>query len=139
MALYIRIKEGLPFEHPIFEDNFKQAFPKVDLNNLPPEFALFERKQMPVLGAYEVFEGTTYELVDGVYTDVFNIRLMTDVEKAEKQDAVRSAWANIGYPSWLFNEDTCTWGAPIAYPSDASEEKLYTWDESTLSWIEVTE
>jgi hypothetical protein len=25
------------------------------------------------------------------------------------------------------------------YPSDASEEKLYTWDESTLSWIEVTE
>jgi hypothetical protein len=38
-----------------------------------------------------------------------------------------------------FYEDTCLWEAPIAYPSDASEEKLYTWDESTLSWIEVTE
>jgi hypothetical protein len=25
------------------------------------------------------------------------------------------------------------------YPSDASEEKRYTWDEATLTWIEITE
>jgi hypothetical protein len=55
-------------------------------------------------------------------------------------DAERDAfYAPEPYPSWSLNEDTCLWGAPVAYPSDASEEKRYTWDESTLSWIEVTE
>jgi hypothetical protein len=55
-------------------------------------------------------------------------------------DAERDAfYAPEPYPSWSLNEDTCLWDCPVAYPSDASEEKRYTWDESTLSWIEVTE
>jgi hypothetical protein len=36
------------------------------------------------------------------------------------------------FPSWVLNEDTCVWGAPIAYPTDG---QLYNWDEETLSWI----
>lgn len=38
------------------------------------------------------------------------------------------------YASWLLNEDTCLWSAPIAMPID---DKIYTWDESTLSWVEA--
>jgi hypothetical protein len=38
------------------------------------------------------------------------------------------------FPSWVLNEDTCLWGAPIAYPDDGN---VYTWDEETLSWVEV--
>ena len=38
------------------------------------------------------------------------------------------------FPSWLLNEDTCLWGAPVAHPDDG---KSYAWDEDTLSWIEV--
>ena len=38
------------------------------------------------------------------------------------------------YPSWLLNADYL-WEAPIAYPTD---EKLYTWNEATLTWVEVT-
>jgi len=38
------------------------------------------------------------------------------------------------YESWVLNEDTCNWEAPTPYPSDG---KLYTWDEDTLSWVEV--
>jgi hypothetical protein len=34
--------------------------------------------------------------------------------------------------SWAFNEDTCQWTAPAAYPTD---NKKYTWDESTISWV----
>ena len=37
--------------------------------------------------------------------------------------------------SWLLNEQTCLWEAPVAYPNDG---KGYRWDEPTLSWIEVT-
>lgn len=36
------------------------------------------------------------------------------------------------YPSWVLNEDTCQWQAPIPYPNDGNK---YAWDESTQSWI----
>lgn len=38
------------------------------------------------------------------------------------------------YPSWILNEDTCLWNAPLLYPEDG---KQYAWNEETLSWIEV--
>lgn len=38
------------------------------------------------------------------------------------------------FPSWLLNEGTCLWGAPVAMPTDG---KIYTWDEETTSWVEV--
>jgi hypothetical protein len=40
------------------------------------------------------------------------------------------------YPSWLLNEDTCQWDAPTPHPED---DKRHSWDEDTLSWIEITE
>jgi hypothetical protein len=39
------------------------------------------------------------------------------------------------YASWLLDEQTCLWNAPIPRPTD---NKQYTWDEATTSWIEVT-
>ena len=38
------------------------------------------------------------------------------------------------YNSWLLNETTCLWEAPIPYPSD---EQLYRWNEETTSWVLV--
>lgn len=79
---YIRLKDGAPFEHPIIESNFVQAFPDVDLQSLPDWVARFNRLPAPPLGAFEVHDGTTYELVDGMWTDVWHIRPLTDSEKA---------------------------------------------------------
>ena len=42
------------------------------------------------------------------------------------------------YNSWVLNESTCNWESPIPMPSDASIDKKYTWNESTLSWDLVT-
>ena len=42
------------------------------------------------------------------------------------------------YPSWLLNEQTCTWDPPTPSPIP-SENRGYCWDEGTLSWVEVTE
>ena len=36
------------------------------------------------------------------------------------------------YPSWLLNEYTCLWEAPVPYPTDT---KFYIWNEETLSWV----
>ena len=35
------------------------------------------------------------------------------------------------FASWLLNEDTCRWDAPVAYPADG---KLYVWNEETTTW-----
>ena len=37
------------------------------------------------------------------------------------------------FASWVLNENTCLWDAPTPYPDDGKE---YTWDETTISWIE---
>lgn len=40
------------------------------------------------------------------------------------------------WESWVLNESTCLWDPPVPYPD---EEKLYYWDEESLSWIEIVE
>ena len=40
------------------------------------------------------------------------------------------------YPSWVLDEDTCVWKAPVAKPNDG---KKYYWDEENTQWVEVEE
>jgi hypothetical protein len=35
------------------------------------------------------------------------------------------------YSSWILNDDTCNWEAPVAYPDDG---RVYIWNEGTISW-----
>ena len=45
------------------------------------------------------------------------------------------------YASWVLNETTCLWNAPVAMPSDAGQgdpPKRYTWNEETIGWDLVT-
>ena len=39
------------------------------------------------------------------------------------------------YASWVLDESSCLWQAPVAMPVD--ENKRYTWDEATTSWTEI--
>ena len=36
------------------------------------------------------------------------------------------------YPSWLLDEGTCQWEAPVPYPVD---DELYRWDEAAGEWV----
>ena len=38
------------------------------------------------------------------------------------------------FPSWIFNEETCRWEAPVAYPDDGEK---YKWNEDTTNWSEI--
>jgi len=38
------------------------------------------------------------------------------------------------FNSWVLNEDTWLWEAPVAMPDDG---KVYNWDEASTSWKEV--
>ncbi len=85
---------------------------------------------------------TSYNTRGGVY--------YTDgVPSADQNKALRFNYAGIGftydadrdafippkpYDSWVLDETTCLWVAPIDYPEDGGE---YTWDEETGDWVEV--
>ena len=39
------------------------------------------------------------------------------------------------FNSWILNEDTCLWNAPVAIPTAVLEDnQYYSWNEQTLSW-----
>jgi hypothetical protein len=38
------------------------------------------------------------------------------------------------FPSWILNISTWTWEAPVPYPND---NKRYSWQEVTVSWVET--
>ncbi len=69
--------------------------------------------------------------------------------KTSYNGTIRKNFAGIGYAydealdafippqpfaSWLLDEVTCQWNAPIAYPTD---DLPYDWDEDTLSWQQI--
>ena len=92
----------------------------------------------------EVWKQTSYNTYGGVhYTD--------GLPSEDQTKALRFNYAGIGFTydadrdafippkpfeSWLLNEDTCLWEAPVAYPEDG---ETYTWDEESGAWVEVPE
>ena len=75
----------------------------------------------------------------------------TGEPSADQSKALRKNYAGIGYSydatrdafippkpyaSWVLDEQTCLWNAPVPYPTDG---KRYQWDEATTSWVEVPE
>jgi hypothetical protein len=38
------------------------------------------------------------------------------------------------YNSWILNETTCLWEAPVAYPVDSNINNMYKWNEEILNW-----
>jgi hypothetical protein len=70
--------------------------------------------------------------VGSVVKDVHQVRDMSEQEILNLQNQVKSGWEANGFASWTFNEATCTFEPPIAYPSD---ENSYVWNEDSLQWI----
>ena len=141
LLLFIQLRDGQPFEHPIFYENFRQAFPTIDPENLPADqFAKFIRVAPPELGIYEVYVGVTYQWVGDVVKDVHEVRPMTDEEKAEKQQKFKDFWVSRpqaeNWAAWTFDEATCAYVPPIPRP-DNPENKDIRWCGADNNWKEV--
>jgi len=135
MNLYIKVENGQPINHPAFEENIIEA-----LGEITSDWEVFVRKPIPKLDLYKKFDDpqVTYEKIDGVWTDVFHVRDMTDEEKNEVQQKVKDLWAArpnaSNFTAWVFDEATCLYQPPIPVP----EVGMYRWDGLTNSWIEAT-
>ena len=89
---------------------------------------------------------------NGVEQEVNGINFLTDLHgwaiwvQTSYNKNFRKNFAGIGYTydedrdafipkkpfnSWILNEDTCLWNAPVSYPQDNNR---YTWNEQNQSW-----
>jgi len=91
---------------------------------------------------------------DGVENEAIGIEFCTNLlggkwVQTSYNGNIRKNYAGIGYKydadldafippqpfaSWTLNNETAQWEAPTPYPTD---DKRYTWDEETTSWVEV--
>lgn len=89
---------------------------------------------------------TSYNTRGGVHYDP-----ETGEPSADQTKALRKNYAGIGgtydaakdafiptkpFDSWVLDETTCLWEAPVAKPDDG---QAYIWDEDTTSWVVFTE
>lgn len=97
MELYIRTLDGLPHEHPILGDNLREAYPWLDLDNLPAGFARFERVPPPEVGVFEVLQGPVYVFDGDVVKDTWTVRPMSESEQLvrieEERESIRRSIA----------------------------------------------
>ena len=92
----------------------------------------------------DIYRQTSYNTRGGVHYDP-----ETGEPSEDQSKALRKNYAGIGftydadrdafippkpYDSWVLDEDTCLWVAPIPMPEDG---EAYTWDEDAGDWVAV--
>jgi len=138
MRYFIKIEENQAVGFPMQQDNFQQAFPNEDLDNLSSSFAEVIKTDVLARSVYQILDDPTYTMnADGKMVETFTLSDVSDERKIELQNEAKAAWAEDGdnFSSWVFNEETCGFEAPVSYPSDGKD---YYWNEETTSWVEVT-
>ena len=89
------------------------------------------------LTGYPVWKQTSYNTKGGVHTEGGIPLRKNHAGIGYTYDETRDAFiAPKPFNSWILNEDTCIWNAPVAYPQD---NNIYKWNEQTLSWDIVEE
>ena len=123
-------------------------FAKLDSNNIVTFVTVGRQEddgQEAVLSARtgDVYKQTSYNTHGGVHSAGGTPLRKNYAGIGYTYDAGRDAFIPPKpYASWLLNEDTCLWDAPIPYPTDIGtpeEPKRYSWDEATTAWVLVEE
>jgi hypothetical protein len=115
-------------------------FAKLDENNVVTEVIVVSNKDTSDVN------GVEKEYIGAAFCE----RLFGGTWKQTSYNAnFRKHYAGIGYTfdatrnafippkphaSWVLNETTCSWEAPVAMPTDGQS---YSWDEATVSWVVV--
>jgi hypothetical protein len=81
MNLYIKVVDGFPVNHPLFEENLLEAFPE----GIPACYEPFERVQPTIKhGTFEKLVHTYLKNQNNVWTEEWSVADMTAKEKERK-------------------------------------------------------
>lgn len=121
-------------------------FAKLDANNVVIFVTVGrdeDREEELCARTGDVYRQTSYNTRGGVHYQA------DGTPSADQSKAFRKNYAGLGYTydagrdafipqkpyaSWVLNETTCLWDAPVPMPTDG---KRHTWDEATTSWVEA--
>ena len=124
-------------------------FAKLDENNVVTFVTVGRqeddgREEELITRTGDIYRQTSYNTRGGVHYDP-----ETGEPSEDQSKALRKNYAGIGftydadrdafippkpYDSWVLDEDTCLWVAPIPMPEDG---EAYTWDEDAGDWVAV--
>ena len=84
------------------------------------------------LTGYPVWKQTSYNTHGGVHNNNGTPLRKNHAGIGYTYDETRDAFiAPKPFNSWILNEDTCRYEAPVAYPTDGAK---YKWNETNLTW-----
>jgi hypothetical protein len=84
------------------------------------------------LTGWAIWKQTSYNTSGGIHKNNGTPFRKNHAGIGYTYDETRDAFiAPKPFNSWIVNEDTCFWEAPVAYPQDDND---YKWNEQTLSW-----
>jgi len=114
-------------------------FAQIDGNNIVTQVLVIEQEVIDtgLFGEPSSFVQTSYNTYGGVHKLGGTPLRKNYAGIGYTYDSIRDAFIPPKpYNSWVLNESTCHWDAPVAMPID---DKMYSWDENTMNWVEVTQ
>jgi len=152
MIFYLKVENNKIVGDLMLESNLKTIFPAHDwlYGPAPSGYVICEVTDKPRLSVYQKWDENYptnfyYQLLsNGTAKRVWAVLDLDDVEKKEKQDAVKKEWADenaandkTGYEDWYFDETYCCYLPPKGLPPNDGKE--YKWDTTDKEWKEITE
>ena len=133
--LFMRVVNRRPIDHPQSEYGMKILFPPsehpyYDYDNdiIPEEYYPLETLEQPHINCFQKL-GLTYEFLGDRVRDVWTVQEMTELERVARLAELQEIKP---YPSWILNETTSEWEAPIPAPTDGQR---YIWNEQQQNWV----
>ena len=84
------------------------------------------------LHGWSIWKQTSYNTIGGVHTNGGTPLRKNHAGIGYTYDENRDAFIpSKPYNSWILNESTCLWEAPVVYPADGNR---YKWNEEILNW-----
>jgi hypothetical protein len=84
------------------------------------------------LTGYPIWKQTSYNTIGGVHKLGGTPLRKNHAGIGYTYDEDRDAFIpKKPFNSWILNENTCLWEAPVSYPTDGNK---YTWNETTKNW-----
>ena len=131
MAHFAKVQDGIVTQVIVAEPEFFDTF----VDNSPGRW---------VKTSYNMHGGIYYDPITNQPAEDQSV-IVDDEARGRKNyagqgyiyDTVRDAFIPPQpYASWLLNETSCLWEAPVVYPNDSN---MYIWNEETTSWNLIEE
>ena len=122
-------------------------FAQIDENNIVTRVLVIEQDVIDTgeFGDPATWVQASYNTRAGVYYTP-----NTSTKDPDQSKAFRKHYPGVGFkydetrdafippqpfPSWILDEDTCLWQAPVPIPPSSGENEIHEWDEDSQSWI----